>query len=94
MSDYFADRSHIARKAHTCEWCGETIEQGEKYIYCTGIYYGDFYAYKLHQECRKAMSREMSEGEYEIEFEPHSYRRGMTYIETDRARQAEREGLS
>ena len=92
MSEFFQDREHTARKPHTCEWCGETIEQGERYIYCAGVYYGDFFAYKMHQECRQAMFREMSyQGDYEMEFDPQSYKRGMTYWETDEARRAERE---
>jgi len=92
-SSFGVEKEHAARKQHRCEWCGETIEPGERYAYFAG-YNDDFYAYKMHLECRDAERREWREYpgcEYEG-FESYVRKRGMTYNQTDRARKAEREG--
>lgn len=47
----FQDTSHpIARKSHRCEYCGKTIEKGEKYSLTVGKD-GDFYNIKLCLVC-------------------------------------------
>lgn len=43
-----------ARKEHTCEWCVETIEKGEKYVYSSILYEGEFQVEKSHEDCEKA----------------------------------------
>lgn len=41
----------IARKEHTCMWCGGKISVGEQYDRQTLIYDGYLYEWKNHREC-------------------------------------------
>lgn len=40
-----------AKTHHYCSWCNERIEMGEKYVYRTLIFQGDFQAQHLHYDC-------------------------------------------
>lgn len=44
---------HMARKAHRCETCRDLIEPGTTYIKTAGVWEGDFYTAKQHEDCRK-----------------------------------------
>jgi len=53
MTDTWSAKKSIrARKAHTCDGCHGTIAPGHTYRKDVGCYDGDFYAVKMHQECR------------------------------------------
>lgn len=45
-----------ARKAHKCDWCGKTIQKGERYKYQTYLWDGDFYDWKSHEACSRVVS--------------------------------------
>jgi len=45
-----------AAKEHTCEWCNETIEVGEKHNYRCYKFEGQFLTGRMHLVCEKAMS--------------------------------------
>lgn len=47
----------IARKEHTCMWCGGKIAVGEQYDRQTLVYDGELYEWKNHRECAKLASR-------------------------------------
>lgn len=81
-----------AKKSHRCEWCGQAIEQGEKYYRYSAISDGDMQCTKLHLECRDAMTRDIADAA-----DPHDYEipvedmvRGKTYYESDEIWAAER----
>lgn len=42
-----------ARKEHGCEFCGEKIAIGQKYVRQTNIYDGTIYDFVTHQECNE-----------------------------------------
>lgn len=42
-----------ARKEHGCEFCGEKIAIGQKYVHQTNIYDGTIYDFVTHQECKE-----------------------------------------
>lgn len=45
----------VARKEHTCHWCGESILRGEQYRRYSAIFDGEFQDTKMHKECYAAM---------------------------------------
>ncbi len=54
----FYNRMYLkARKPHKCEFCGRTIERGEKYSRETGKYDGDFFCRKLCIPCERMLSK-------------------------------------
>lgn len=42
-----------ARKEHVCEFCGEKIAIGQKYVRQTTIYDGTIYDFVTHRECEE-----------------------------------------
>lgn len=77
MSFTLLSQSHsIARKEHTCDWCGEIINKGEQYYRCAGIYYNEFQYTVMHMECRQASHKHFRDNCGEGEFEPYSFKRG------------------
>jgi ribosomal protein L24E len=46
-----------ARKAHRCDYCGETIEKGEPYNTASLVNDGDMYQWKAHVKCQHIASR-------------------------------------
>lgn len=42
-----------ARKEHGCEFCGEKIAIGQRYVRQTNIYDGTIYDFVTHQECNE-----------------------------------------
>jgi len=52
-------RYPIAHKRHICDWCGEGIKIGEKYLYQFQAH--DVVSLRLHTECEQAMLRESPE---------------------------------
>ena len=61
------------RKIHKCEWCGETINVGERAQYRAYIFDGNFTSVWQHPECYTAMSESdwllLAEGWERGEFE-------------------------
>ena len=49
-------RDRIARKRHTCDWCGNAIKKGEEYHWEKFIYDGDFYEWRSHLSCSRIVS--------------------------------------
>lgn len=58
MIDVINSKTPIARKQHRCDYCGGTIEKGEKYQNDTIVYDGDVYTWKSHLHCM-ALTSEM-----------------------------------
>lgn len=54
---YRGDREVTARKHHTCLWCKERIEKGEKYILIEFAEDDTHYRNRMHIECSEAESR-------------------------------------
>lgn len=44
-------------KAHVCIWCGESIGKGDKAMYFSGVFEGDFQSHYMHPECDSACQR-------------------------------------
>lgn len=60
---------------HVCDWCGEHIASGEKYVDERAVYCGDFQALKFHEECKHACSVIAKEsGDFDMDI--HGYKRG------------------
>lgn len=51
MPEFHRQENVAAAKQHKCEWCFEPILKGEVHSYNVGKVDGDFYAYRLHDEC-------------------------------------------
>jgi hypothetical protein len=47
----------VARAAHSCEWCGETVQKGELHFYRVYRFEGDFNSGRMHLECEFAMQK-------------------------------------
>lgn len=50
-------KTHIARKEHRCDWCGQKIEKGEKYEYSFIVDGGDNWTFKNHLSCRELTNK-------------------------------------
>jgi hypothetical protein len=46
-----SQRSHTARKVHTCDGCGGSIHPGTRYSVTVLIEDGDFQSFKAHRSC-------------------------------------------
>ena len=68
----------IARKEHTCEWCGEKINKGEKYVRVKGIYDDNFQDTCMHLECDKACIKFFNDNVSEDTYDPYIFKRGTT----------------
>lgn len=55
MSFHHTERINKCYKSKRCQWCKEFILKNESYYKHVGVYYGDFYHYKVHPECNAAM---------------------------------------
>jgi len=49
--------SQAARKAHICDWCGTSIEPGERYAKWTWFEDGTATTVRSHDVCREAANR-------------------------------------
>lgn len=49
-----------ARKQHECCECGSTIDQGERYRVCCGVWSGEFDYYKHCEICAEAWDKATS----------------------------------
>lgn len=77
MTYTLLSESHpVARKAHKCIWCGQTIAVGEKHRHERSIFEGSFQDQRWHPECDAAFSEAIRfEGGHELEFEPYGNER-------------------
>ena len=57
MYDELTSKYVTVRKRHTCEWCGESIETGDRAHYRTYKFDGDFVSAYKHLECWAAMDQ-------------------------------------
>lgn len=69
MSDFENQREPVAAKDHRCEWCGETIPKGEKHIWFSGVWEGDWQNWRMHIECHRDASTSGDLGEGFTPFE-------------------------
>jgi hypothetical protein len=60
----------VARKRHTCIWCGENIDVGEKHRHEKSNYCGDFQNHRWHMECNQAAQVQFAD-EGDTEFSPY-----------------------
>lgn len=51
MVSLLASKDRVARKQHTCFYCGKTIEKGETYAWSKTAYDGEINEWKLHKKC-------------------------------------------
>lgn len=51
MPEMLQEAERIAKKQHTCSYCGEPIEKGEVYEWAKMKYDGRFYEWKNHKRC-------------------------------------------
>ena len=56
-------RTHTARTAKTCHWCGEQIEQGQLFVQWTD---GKFWVIKVHPECHDAWQKLPPDEQHEV----------------------------
>lgn len=55
------ERIRKARNGHRCDWCGGTIQRGERYVSISQVDGGRAYTTRLHTECNAAMNRELDD---------------------------------
>lgn len=51
MPQTLDNHDRVARKPHTCSYCGGTIEKGETYEWAKLAYDGELYEWKNHKKC-------------------------------------------
>ena len=49
-------KERVAKKEHTCDWCGGVIKPGEKYDWSSNKHDGDLYEWKTHSHCSAVAS--------------------------------------
>ena len=49
---FYRHVERTSQKRRICEWCGQIIEKGERYVYEACLFEGDFCTSALHLECR------------------------------------------
>lgn len=76
MSEVLQHKEVKCRKRHVCIWCGEDINMGDKAMYFSGIYEGDFQSHYMHPECDSAASRSDID---EYGFTAYENKRGEAY---------------
>lgn len=54
--EFYDRRTPISRKERACEMCGQKIMPGERYIYESGKFDGEFFTRSLHTECFNVLS--------------------------------------
>lgn len=57
MMEFYSEKTPTARKEHECEMCGRAIKIGEKHVYQSGKYDGDFFSRRYHNECADILNR-------------------------------------
>lgn len=64
MSDFFNYTHPKAAKDHRCEWCGETIPNGDIHTRGSGVWEGDWQNWRMHNECFDvgALNDEITDG--------------------------------
>lgn len=58
----------VASKEHQCDLCLTTIDKGEKYVYCSGFFDGQFSVTKMHDWCNDLAAKITEEWD-EADFE-------------------------
>ena len=61
-----SETTPVAKKAHTCIWCGEPIIPGQRYVRERSVYEGEPQNYKWHAECRADALECIREGDDEF----------------------------
>lgn len=51
MPDILDEKNRVARKDHTCDYCGGIIKKGEEYNWAKLINEGRPYEWKAHKDC-------------------------------------------
>ena len=55
MSEFYRNSWHTAAKSHRCDDCNGTIEKGERYFRTEGKQDGDWFTFRSHESCHKAV---------------------------------------
>ena len=63
------------RKKHDCEWCGITIQKGERAVTRVYKFGGDLQCSRMHPECFDALNRSLSDM-WDGSFEAYEQLRG------------------
>lgn len=91
MAEFIRQKEVVTRKAHACDWCSEPIEAGGKAICTTSHSDGSVYDLYMHPECKKAYSKDLSNGRIDfyddIPYEKHGQIRGETIADSEEIRQ-------
>ncbi len=53
MITKLSQRTHIAKKHHICNYCGQRIWIGQKYERTVHVDMGDFWEWKAHASCQQ-----------------------------------------
>ena len=56
MSEQLDRKIRTARKSHTCDYCGQTIEKGEQYEWSKNIWEGTIFEWHNHLSCGRIAS--------------------------------------
>lgn len=70
----FSTTERMAAKKHRCIWCGEAINQGERYFDERSVYDGEIQRHRWHAECLQEAQDGWANGD-DAEFIPHSQER-------------------
>ena len=83
MTTELRSRRVVCRTHHRCDWCGERIDKGESARYRVTVYYGEFAAVHMHDECYRAMNATSPKTwwEHGYEYLPGEQSRGVTLDE-------------
>ena len=56
MSEQLDQKNRIARKPHSCDYCGKLIKKGEEYEWSKNIWEGTIYEWHNHLACGRVAS--------------------------------------
>lgn len=65
----------VARKAHRCIWCGQTIQEGARHLHERSVFDGQIQVHRWHFECLSAAQEQWRQDPLDDTFTAYRHER-------------------